>query len=102
MILIWGYHLLLLTLLKTLKNTSMETSYFTKMFYQKKDESRIQRMQQKTRKETKRWRRRLKVTGMKMLRHFDLFQSSSTTFRVKYFCKKSYSHLRVTYFYILK
>ena len=39
MILVWEYHLLLLTLLKVFKNTSMENGYFTKMFYLKKKKS---------------------------------------------------------------
>ena len=48
-ILIYGYHLLLLTLLKT----CMETSYFTKMFYQKQDESCIDSKKNNKKQKTK-------------------------------------------------
>ena len=40
----WKYCLLLLILLKVFKNDGMETSYFIKMFYLKKYDFYIQRM----------------------------------------------------------
>ena len=47
MILKREYRLMILILLKVLKNASMETEYFTKMFYLKEDESSMQGINQK-------------------------------------------------------
>ena len=69
MSLIWEYHLLLLILLRAFKNAGIETSYFTKTFYQKRVLHTKSELK-KTRKEIKTWRKRLKITEMKMLRYF--------------------------------
>ena len=42
-------------------NAGMQAGYFTKMFCLKKDESRIQRMDKKTNKQTKQQRKRLRA-----------------------------------------
>ena len=42
-------------------NAGMETGYFTKSFYIKKDETRIQRMNKKTNEQTKKQRKRLRA-----------------------------------------
>ena len=48
-------------ILNVFTNAGMQAGYFTKMFCLKKDESRIQRMDKKTNKQTKQQRKRLTV-----------------------------------------
>ena len=75
MSLIYEYHLLLLILFKALKNASIQTSYFTKTFYQKRVLHTKSDLKT-TRKEIRAWRKRLKVTEMKMLRYFHSISSN--------------------------
>ena len=48
-------------------NAGMQAGYFTKMFCLKKDESRIQRMDKKTNKQTKQQRKRLRAIRKKFV-----------------------------------